>query len=285
MDLAFQTAINASMTSVFYALMAVGLALVFGAMGILNFAHGEFYMIGAYVVWIVYALSGIPFPVSIFIAMAVVAGVGLIIDRGMFRHTRDRPFTGVLMSIGLVFIIQVFVAQMWGVALSRHVPPAFKGAIDIFTATAPLQRLIVIPIAITLLTGLWLFLHKSKQGQALRAAAQDREAAALQGISVNNAGAMAMGIGGMLAGAAGGLMAPIMPVTPYMGHSAVITSFIVLIVGGVGSIEGALIASFILGFLHTFVTTYVDGTMAQIAGAFLMFFVLAARPRGILGRA
>ena len=281
MELVLQTALNAAIISVFYALIAVGLALVFGVMGVLNFAHGELYMMGAYVVWIVYAQSGAPFPVGVIVAMAVVCGFGLFMQRTLFRPMRDRPMMGLILSIGLLFIIQVFVAQVWGVGLMRHVPSAYKGTFEIFGAVAPWQRLIVIPGAVSLLGGLWYYLRRIKAGQALRASAQDPEAAALQGISINRSGLLAMGIGGILAGAAGGFMAPIMQVTPYMGHSAIITALLITIVGGVGSIEGALLASFIFGFLHTFVTTYVDGTMATIAGVLLMFIMLAVRPRGL----
>lgn len=285
MELAVQTAANAATISVFYALIAVGLALVFGVMGILNFAHGELFMVGAYMVWIVYAQGGAPFPIAIIASVAVACGLALAMERGLFRRVPGKPMTGVLLSIGVVFILQVLMAQLWGVALMRYVPTAVRGALEIFGAIVPLQRLVVIPAAIGILGGLWFFLHRSKTGMALRAVAQNRDAAALQGVDVNRANALAMGVGGALAGAAGGFMAPILPVTPYMGHSAVITAFIVLIVGGVGSLEGALIASFILGFLHTFVTTYVDGNMARIAGALLMFFILVVRPKGIWSRA
>ena len=259
--------------------------MVCGVMGVLNFAHGELYMAGAYVVWLTYAQGGLPFPLAIIVAMAVVAGISLVLERSIFRPTRDRPHMGLIASIGVIFILQVIVAQVWGVGLTRHVPAALKGVIEIFGVSAPWQRLIVIPAATTLLIGLWFFLHRSKAGQALRATAQDREAASLCGISINRAGALAMGLGGILVGAAGGFMSPLMSVTPYMGHSVIINTIAILIVGGLGSIEGVLLASFIFGFLHTFMNTYVGGTLPAIAGVLLMFIVLIVRPRGILGRA
>lgn len=282
MELILQTVINSIMISVFYALIAVGLALVFGVMGILNFAHGEFYMAGAYGVWIVYSECGAPFGLGLIAAMVIVACLALFIQQFLFRPMIEKPMMGLVISIGVLFILQVAVGQIWGVGLWRQVMPALRGSLEIFGASAPWQRIIVIPGAALLLGGLWYFLHRMKAGQALRAAAQDRDAAALQGISINKAGLLAMGIGGILAGAAGGFMAPIMQVTPYMGHSIILIAFAVIIVGGVGSIEGALIASFIYGFLHTFVTTYVDGTAAAIAGVLLLFFVLLVRPGGIM---
>ncbi len=272
------------MISVFYALIAVGLVLVFGVMGILNFAHGELYMAGAYVVWIVYAESGAPFAVGVIAAMAVVGGMGLFMQRFLFRPVLEKPMLGFIVSIGVVFILQVTAGQAAGVGMWRSVPVALPGSLNIFGAVAPWQRLVVIPGAALLLGGLWYFLHRMRLGQGLRAAAQDRDAAALQGISINKTGLLAMGIGGLLAGAAGGFMAPIMPVTPYMGHSVLLTAFAIIIIGGVGSVGGTVIASFIYGFLHTFITTYVDGTVAAIAGVLLMFFVLVVRPKGIMTR-
>lgn len=284
MDLALQTVVNSAVMSVLYALIAVGFTLVFGVMGVLNLAHGELYMVGAYVVWLAYAQAGIPFPLAIVLAVVIVAGIGMAMERGLFRPMRGRPLMGLIMSVGMIFILQVFVATTWHVGLMKQVPPFIKGSLDIFGASAPLQRLIVIPAAAGLLGALWYFLRRIKMGQALRAVSQDAEAAALQGISRNKADIVAMAIGAGLAGVAGGFMAPVLKVDPYMGHPALITALLVTIVGGLGSIEGALVAAFIFGFMHTFITTYVGGTMATIASVLLMFVILAVRPRGILGR-
>ena len=285
MELALQTAVNGAVVSVFFALMAIGLTLIFGVMGVINFAHGELYMIGAYVVWLAYAQGNLPFPVAVILGAVIVAGIGMGMERTLFRPMRERPLTGLIMSIGMLFILQVFAATTWHVGLMKQIPPAIKGSLVLFGASAPWQRLIIMPVAATMLGGLWLFLRRTKQGQALRAAAQDPEAAVLQGISIDRIGLISMAIGAGLAGAAGGLMAPILKVDPYMGHTAVIMAFMITIVGGLGSIEGALLASFIYGFMNAFLTTYVDGTIATIAGVLLMFIVLAVRPRGLLGRA
>ncbi len=284
-ELALQTAVNGAVVSVFYALMAIGFTLIFGVMGVINFAHGELYMIGAYVVWLAYAQGNLPFPLAVLLSIAVVAGIGLVMERTLFRPMRDNPMMGLIMSIGMLFILQVFVATTWHVGLMKQVPPVIKGSLEVFGARVPWQRLIVIPVAVTLLGGLWFFMKRVKHGRALRAAAQDPEAATLQGISIDKAGLIAMAIAAGLAGAAGGLMGPIMRVDPYMGHTPVIMSLMITIVGGMGSIEGALLASFIYGFMSAFITTYVDGTIATIAGVLLMFIVLAIRPRGLFGRA
>jgi branched-chain amino acid transport system permease protein len=285
MELALQTAVNGGLLSVFFALMAIGFTLIFGVMGIINFAHGELYMIGAYVVWLTYAQGILPFPLAVLAGAGIVAGIGIGMERTLFRPMRGNPMMGLILSIGMLFILQVFVATTWHIGLMKHIPPAIKGSLEVFGARAPLQRLVVIPVASALLGGFWFFMKRAKHGRALRAAAQDPEAAALQGISIDRTGLTAMAIAAGFAGVAGALMAPIMRVDPYMGHTPVITALMVTIVGGMGSIEGALLASFIYGFMSAFITTYVDGTMATIAGVLLMFVVLAIRPRGLFGRA
>jgi branched-chain amino acid transport system permease protein len=285
MELALQTAVNGGLLSVFFALMAIGFTLIFGVMGVINFAHGELYMIGAYVVWLTYAQGIMPFPLAGLLGIVIVAGIGIGMERTLFRPMRGNPMMGLIMSIGMIFILQVFVATTWHVGLMKHIPPVIKGSLEVFGAHAPWQRLLIIPVAFALLGGFWFFMKRVKHGQALRAAAQDPEAAALQGISIARTGLIAMAIAAGFAGAAGVLMAPIMRVDPYMGHSVVIIALMITIVGGMGSIEGALLASFIYGFMSAFITTYIDGTMATIAGVLLMFIVLVIRPRGLLGRA
>ena len=270
--------------------MAIGFTLIFGVMGIVNLAHGELYMVGAYVVWLTYAQGILPFPLAVLAGAGIVAGIGMLMERALFRQMRDNVLMGAILSVGMIFILQAFVATTWHVGLMKNIPPAIRGSVEIFGAIAPWQRLIVIPSAAALIGGLWWFLRRTKQGRALRAAAQDPEAATLQGISINRVGLIAMAIAAGLAGAAGGLMAPIMRVDPYMGHTALIMALFVTIVGGMGSVEGAMVASLIYGFLIAFVTGYFPSTiaspatMAIIIGALLMFIMLAVRPRGILGR-
>lgn len=270
--------------------MAIGFTLTFGVMGVVNLAHGELYMIGAYVVWLTYAQGILPFPLAILAGAGVVAVIGMCMERTLFRPMRGNVLMGAVLSVGVIFILQVFAATTWHVGLMKHVPPSIRGSVELFGATAAWQRLIVIPSAIALIGGLWFFLRRTKQGRALRAVAQDPEAARLQGISQDRVGLIAIAIAAGLAGAAGGLMAPIMRVDPYMGHTALIMALMVTIVGGLGSIEGAMVASVIYGFLVAFVTGYFPSsiaspaTMAIIIGALLMFIVLAVKPKGILGR-
>jgi branched-chain amino acid transport system permease protein len=152
-------------------------------------------------------------------------------------------------------------------------------------ARLPVARLFVILAAVVLLGMLWYFLRRTRFGWALRASAQDAEAAALQGISIDQTARIAMFIGAALAGVAGALTAPLVSVNPYMGHSVIVTAFIVIIVGGVGSLEGAVVASILYAFVHTIVTTFSDGVIADIVGLSLMLIVLIVKPTGLFGTA
>lgn len=279
-----QSIANAVVLGSIYAMVAVGLALAFGVMQMANFAHGEFFMAGAYVVYVVYALLGAPFPLAVLIAFPVVAAIGVITERFIFRPTRGNVLAGFMATAGLSFILQVLVGQTWGVGLMRSVPTPYMGAAEIGGAFISWQRLIIVPATIVTVGGLWYFLHRVRAGKALRACAQDPEAAVLQGISLNRMTALAMLISGGFAGTAGALMAPITPVTPYMGHSFAITAFIVVIVGGMASIEGAVLAAFLLGLIHTFVTTLFDAVTSTMVGVLFMALVLIVKPSGLLGR-
>lgn len=282
-ELFLQTIVNATYAASYMALIAVGLVLIFGVMGVINFAHGELYMAGAYTVVALYADMGMNFFATVAIGLLFVGLLGLIMEYGLFRPLRENPLGGLIASIGFLLILQTVAVLGFGVQM-EHVPPSTQGKI-VFSDGVVLtyQRLYVILAAVGLLSALWLFLRKSKFGWALRACAQDREAAALQGMSINHTARLAMFIGAALAGVAGALTAPLVSPTPYMGHSVIITAFIIIIVGGVGSLEGAVLAAILYGFVNTFVTTIYDGTIANIVGLLLMLVVLIVKPTGLFG--
>ena len=287
MDTVVQTLVNALMQSSFVALMAVGLVLIFGVMRVINFAHGEFYMAGAYVVFWLYAQNELPFFAAVVAAMVIVGIIGLIMEQLLFKPMRDNPLGGLIMSVGVLFILQVLAAVIFGVGLMKHIPPDYSGATPVFGldgVSVPWQRLVAFGIAVMLLIGFWLFLKRTRLGWALRACAQDREAAALQGMSINKLALLAMGLGAGMAGAAGAIMAPLVRVYPYIGGPVIVTAFIVIVVGGIGSLEGAVLAAVLYTFFHTFVATYLDGTIASILGLLLMLLVLIVRPAGLLGK-
>ncbi len=283
LDLFLQTVANATYAASYMALIAVGLVLIFGVMGVVNFAHGELYMAGAYTVVALYAGLGVPFFVAVAAGLIFVGLLGLVMEYVLFRPLRDNPLGGLIASIGFLLILQTAAVLGFGVQM-EHVSPSTQDKI-VFSDGVVLtyQRLYVILATVVLLSALWLFLRKSKFGWALRACAQDREAAALQGMSINHTARLAMFIGAALAGVAGALTAPLVAPTPYMGHPVIITAFIIIIVGGIGSLEGAVLAAILYAFVNTFVTTIYDGTIANIVGLLLMLIVLIVKPTGLFG--
>jgi branched-chain amino acid transport system permease protein len=284
-ELLAQTGLNAAYAAAYLALVAVGLVLIFGVMGVVNFAHGELFMLGAYVVVALYTDLQMPYLAVAAVGLAFVGCVGLVMEAALFRPLRDNPLGGLVASIGFLMILQALVSMGFGVRMA-HVPPVTQEVLVLSDRVRlPVQRLIVILAAVVLLGALWAFLRRTRFGWALRASAQDREAAALQGISINATARIAMFIGAALAGVAGVLTAPLISVNPNMGHSVIVAAFVVIIVGGVGSLEGAVVASVVYAFLHTFVTTFWDGVIADIVGLALMLVVLVVKPTGLFGTA
>jgi branched-chain amino acid transport system permease protein len=283
-ELFLQSIVNGLIQGGFFALFAVGLVLIFGVMSVVNFAHGELVMIGAYTIWLLHAQNGLGFIPAIFVAIILVTLIGLVMERFLFRPTRDDPLAGLICSIGVLFILQVVATLVGGDGPSKQVPPPFHGTLILFDyLRIPYQRIFSLAISITALSTLWYFLTRTKLGWALRAVALDREAAALQGININRISMIAIGVGGALAGLAGALMAPLTNINPHMGHNVIITAFIVTIVGGVGSLSGAVIAAVLYALFHTFITVYFGGTVATICGLILMVVVLIVKPTGIMG--
>lgn len=284
MELVIQSIINGLIQGGFFALFAVGLVLIFGVMGVVNFAHGELVMIGAYTIWLVHAQHDFGYLPSLAIAIVLVTLIGLLMERFLFRPTRNDPLAGLICSIGVLFVLQVVATLVGGEGPSKQVPPPFHGTLVLFDfVRIPYQRLFGLGISVLALATLWYFLTRTRLGWALRAVALDREAAALQGININIISMIAIGVGAGLAGLAGGLMAPLTNINPHMGHNVIITAFIVTIVGGVGSLSGAVLAAILYALFHTFVTVYFGGTVATICGLILMVLVLIVRPTGIMG--
>ena len=287
LDLLLQTTVNALYLASFFALISVGLVLIFGVLGIINFAHGEFYMLGAYCMLYFYMMQSMPYWIALALAAVVLAIFGLIVERVLFRPMLKNPLGGLIISLGLLLVLQALVAMIFGVRMEFITSP-IPGSVRPLGAEGPSisgQRLLLVAAAVGLLGGLWMLLRRTRWGRALRACAQDAEAAALQGISLRNVSRLAVCIGAALAGIAGALSAPLVSPTPYMGHSVIVAAFIVTIVGGLGSVEGAIIASILFAFVNTFVTTYGSGVLADIVGLLLMLVVLTIKPTGLFGKA
>lgn len=284
MELLLQSIINGLIQGGFFSLFAVGLVLIFGVMKVVNFAHGELVMVGAFTIWLLHAQWGLSYIPAIGAAIILVTMIGLMMERFLFRPTRSDPLAGLICSIGVLFILQVAATLVGGDGPSKQVPPPYHGTLILFDLIrVPSQRVFSLVISSSALLALWLFLTRSRFGWALRAVAQDREASALQGINTDRISIIAIGIGAALAGLAGGLVAPLGNINPHMGHNVIVTAFIVTIVGGVGSLSGAVLAAVLYAMFHTLVTVYFGGTIATICGLVLMVIVLIVKPTGIMG--
>ncbi|VDC22357.1 ABC transporter permease [Pseudogemmobacter humi] len=283
-----QILINFLSLSAFYGLFAVGLALVFGVMKVVNFAHGEFFMMGGYALWLLLALMpGVPlwlvFAGALVIGPLVVAVMGIVVEKAIFEPTSRDAFGGFIASLGLSYVLQALVVMAFGV-VSKSLPVMIPGQIQILGGTLTWQRLVVILCGVVMMAALWYFLARTRAGRAVRAASQDRNAALLQGINLRRVRMMTMAIGVAMAGLSGVLMASVINVSPYMGLEAIWKAFIVVIVGGLGSIPGAIVAAMLFGLIDSIVTTIGYGQYVIIIDTVIMLGVLTFFPRGLLGR-
>jgi branched-chain amino acid transport system permease protein len=284
LDLFLQSIFNSLIQGGFFALWAVGLVLIFGVMGVVNFAHGELVMAGAFTVWVLHSQNDIPYFLAIPAAIILSMAIGLLMERFLFRPNREDPLAGLICSIGVLFILQVIAHEVGGTGPAKQVASPFVGFLDVTDSIRiPMQKVFSFSVSVISLAVLWFFLTRTKLGWALRAVSLDREASALQGININKISMLAIGVGAALAGLAGALMAPLQNIYSHMGHNIIITAFIVTIVGGVGSLSGAVAAAFIYAVFYTFVTAYFDGTIAMICGLLIMVVVLIIKPTGIMG--
>jgi branched-chain amino acid transport system permease protein len=283
LELILQTLVNSLYASSYLALVAVGLVLIFGVMGVVNFAHGELYMAGAYAVFFLYVQQQMDFFLAVALGLVFVGLLGLLMERALFRPLRGNPLGGLIASIGFLLVLQAAATLTFGVKKRPVTAPTQEVLTFMDGVVLPWPRVYVVLVSVALLTALWLFLKRTRFGWALRACAQDPEAAALQGISMNQTARLAMFIGAALAGVAGALTAPLVEPEPIMGHGVIVSAFIIIIVGGVGSLSGAVLAAVLYALVKTFVTTYADGVLADIVGLLLMLVVLVVKPTGLFG--
>jgi len=286
----WQFVVNGLAMSAFYCLFAVGMSLVFGVMKIVNMAHGELYMLGAYLVWLglsiaeKFAVPMIPaFFVVLVVAIIIVGGVGVAIERAVFRRLHGNVIAGYMASLGLVYILQCSTGHLFGFK-DKSAPNLFATNFKIAGASLSAHRVVTVIIAGILMSLLWIFLNKANLGRGVRASSQDSEAASLQGIGSHRMATLVMCAGAVLAAAAGGLVGTTFLISPYMGTTVLWKAFIITIVGGMGSIGGAIVAAFVFGFLDNFVSTVTDPRMVILVDVVIMLVILAFRPQGLLGR-
>jgi branched-chain amino acid transport system permease protein len=289
--LALDLFVNGLIFGLFYALMAVGLAMIFGVLKVVNFAHGEFYMVGAYT----YVLVALKLDISPWIALPVAAvagaGLGWLVERWLMRPlyagygswSLMKDEYAVVVTFGLSLLLINLVDKVVG-------PYPFRGPPLIETARFSIgpimlngQKLIAAALSLALLVGLALFIKRSLWGRQIQAVAQNRLGASLAGIDATRTTAMIFAISGLLAALSGALLAPIINPAPDVGAFPAIKSYVIVVLGGMGSVWGAMAAAILLGVLESFFAVYVSYDYRDAFGLLVLILVLLFRPQGLLG--
>jgi len=283
LQLISQVAVNGLMTGLVYILMALGFTLIFGIMRVVNFAHGELYMIGAFAILVLFGTYGVNYYFAVIGAVIIAAGIGVILERVLLRRFVGRELNGMIMALAISISLQALAAIFFG-PQEQSVPRPVSGIINLGSVIVPRDRLVVGGIALLVLAVFYVFLRYARYGLAMRAVAQDPEAAALQGIRPGFIYGLAFGVGSLLAGLAGALMAPVYTILPYMGSVPMMKAFIVVILGGLGSLPGAVIGGLVLGMVESAVATAYSSTIATMVAFGLVVLILLFKPNGLMGR-
>jgi branched-chain amino acid transport system permease protein len=274
--------VNAISIGAIYALLALGLTLLFSVMDILFFAHGAMYMFGAYATYYLCRVLGLPYLLALPLTITGVGLVGVLIEKGLLRPIRQQHVAVLFLALGLNSFFESLGLLVFGLK-PKSIGTVFPGQIQLFDAVLSWERLAVVIIALLAVLGLYLFLNHSRLGLGMKAFADDPEAAELQGISSDTVCSLGFLIGCGLAALGGLLVAPIFILTPTMGSHAVLIALLTIGLGGLGSIPGALIAAFVIGLLESFGTSFLG---ADITWGVIFIFVvilLIFRPTGLMG--
>lgn len=268
-----------------YVLIASGLTLIFGILDVTNLAHGEVYMLGAFVGFTVSTMIGVDFWLAMIIAMIVTGLLGIVIEKLFFKPLREQPHIyAMIVSIALSTLLSNIAMLIWG-SEPRILETPMANQVLRFAGTAiTVQRLIIVIVGAVLIIALNLFIEKTTIGKTMRATAQDRDATALMGININKVFSITFALGCALAAAAGTLIAPVFQVFPTMGATSFVKGFTVVILGGLGNILGAVYAGLLLGIVESVGAVFISTSYKDAFSFIILILFLLFRPNGIMGR-
>lgn len=284
LTLLIQALIGGFLTGGVYSLIAIGLSLIFGVMRIINFAHGEIMMVAMYISYWLFVFLKMDPIISIIIIAPMIFALGYCIQRFLINRIIEAPeLIQILLMVGVSIVLTNLALFIWG---PDHRMAATRLSLSSFTLggiTIDSSRLIAFGIAITVSIGVFLFLAKTQIGKMIRAAADNRFGAQIVGIKVNRVYAICFGVGSACVGIAGTLMLPLIPLDPYIGPSYTITSFIIVILGGMGNLFGAFIGGLIIGVAESLGAIFLVSSLKEVVSFTIMIIVLLFRPQGLFG--
>jgi branched-chain amino acid transport system permease protein len=282
MEQVAQIVANGIMAGCIYGLVAVSLALVFGVLDVPQFAFGAHAMIGGYLVAV---LAGQSYWLGLVAGLVLLAGLGVLVQALVFDPLRNAPPAMLFIAaFGLLSVLQGVALLVFG-PRTLTVKAPFEGTVSVLGASITYHRILVIAAAAIAVLGLNLFLRRTNVGRSIRAASQSRTGALVVGLSPRRIGMLTMAIGSALAGLAGALLAPISQVYPTMGDSMIIKAFVIIVLAGMGSINGALLGGLIVGLAESFGSAYISLEFRDVYPLLLLVLILVVRPQGIFGKA
>lgn len=284
MTLFLQQLVNGIALGSVYALVALGLTLVYGVLKVPNFAHGALYMIGAYVTYEALTRWGAPYPVAVAAATLVVGALGAAVEWVVFRPLEGKsPVHAMIAALGVLYLLEGVADAIWGPDF-RQVPTPLDGVVALGPVNVTEQRLLVIGAAVATMGVLYWLLKKTLVGMSIEATAQDREGALLVGIDTRRVALLTFAISGVLAAIAGSLIAPLVLVFPLMGAPVVLKAFVIVILGGMGSVPGAIAGGYLLALAETMAGTYVAFAFSELIAFAVLVLVLVVRPTGLFAK-
>lgn len=275
--------IYGAVTSAIYAMLAVGFTLIFGVARVLNLAHGSFYALGAYGAYVLTSIAGLPLWLAAILAVAGVAVFGVLVEKILIRPLRYSQLGVLMITLAIALVVEQTLFLTFG-SEYRNVPAFVDTKINIGGVDVAGQRLLTLAVAGLSIAGLYLFIQRTRLGSAILAISQDADAAKYMGIPSDRIFSLVMAISAALAALAGILAGPFLSVQPSMHLLPIVKAFAIVVVGGLGSIPGSILAAFMLGYAETIVAYEISTSWTEIVSVLATLLMLVFRPAGIFGR-
>lgn len=279
----FEQIVNGTMMGAIYVLVALGLVLVFGVMEVLNFAHGVLFMTGGYLCDVFFARLTGNYPLAVALTMIALAIAGMALERGVFRRLRVNVPMQIVASLGLILMVENGAVLLFGPSALQLTVPTVRSLVRLGDLSFTVQHFVVIAAAAAAIVALYAFLHRTRLGTALRATSQNAEAARVIGIDANRIYRLAFAIAGALAGLGGALIGPLFLIFPQMGDLPLLKGLTAIVLGGMGSIPGAIVGGFAIGIIEAVSTLFITTDYRDLMVFALLIAILLVRPWGLFG--